>query len=166
MGKQELNFEVPAPPVLLPEDLQKRWREDYIAAMQENEGDQSMDGADRVQYAMRESNRVLRVTAPTSYAGAKRLADWQVLHTAVVNGQLAIVTIDGKKLHFDVPEGDRAAADAKAAADVKTVADARKAAERTAADAQKAADKTLADAQKLADKTVADAQKAADKAKK
>lgn len=113
-GDQLVN--VPDAPALLPQDLRKKWQDEYVTGYKEAAADSSRGEGERAQHALREANRVLRVTAPGNLDEAKALPEWQVSHReevevtrmqgreAVKKKVLKVVTIDGKKYEFAVPK--------------------------------------------------------------
>lgn len=115
MAKEEvLNFEVPAPPALLPKKLQEKWTKDYIDAFKQAQNDFPGDTPAQKQAALREAHRPLRVPKLESYADAMKLEPWQFIkraeqpstepgNTATV---LYVLTIDGAAYEFPLPPPD------------------------------------------------------------
>lgn len=99
----EIEFEVPAAPEVLPSQLKSKWRSDYIDAYKRAAEDGSLSESDRKQQALREANRVLRVPEVEKYDDAMALKEFQVARREDVGGTLKVVTIDGKKYSFPVP---------------------------------------------------------------
>jgi hypothetical protein len=109
-------IQVPDAPGLLPAGLQKKWRAAYAAAFKEAQNDFPEDAIQQRQTALREANRLLRVTPPTDYKSAMDLPDY-LIHSSVdrdgkavssrqideKKGELKLVTIDGKKYRFPAP---------------------------------------------------------------
>lgn len=87
----------------LPENIRARWRETYAKAFKQALIDSPNDVIAQRQAAEREANRIFRVDELLSYKDAMALENWKVLHRREVNGELKIVTIDGRKFSFPVP---------------------------------------------------------------
>lgn len=100
---EQKKINVPEPHGLLPEALKKKWKAAYSGAYQEVSGDNSIDESHRVQAALKEANRVLRVPQPEGYDDAMALEDWQLMSRIEAAGEVRGVTIDGKKFRFKAP---------------------------------------------------------------
>jgi hypothetical protein len=103
--EEKQTITIPEAPALLPSSVKAEWRRAYASESQRLAGDDSLSDSDRRQGALREANRLLRVPEVESYQEAQRLAEWQVVHREVRDGQLKVVTIDGHKYSFPVPAG-------------------------------------------------------------
>jgi len=105
----------PMPPKRLPAKEQAAWKKKYVEAFRQAQADNPDNEPQQRQYALREANRMLKVPEPDSYADAMALPEHQL---AVMQdekgksvparyekeGKLKVVTSDGKKYSFDVPE--------------------------------------------------------------
>jgi hypothetical protein len=87
----------------VPEGVKNRWRDEYRKAYTQSMQDTSGDEQASRQTATKEANRVFRVSAPESHADAVKLAPWQVAHRSERDGNLHVVTIDGRKHKFAIP---------------------------------------------------------------
>lgn len=109
-------------------ERQAQWHTTFVDALEQSKVD-SPEGAFHHQTARREANRHFRVPILKSYADAMRLDRWQYKERKTIGADriaalgyepqgpgehLAVVTIDGKKYFFAVPQ--RAAREAAAPA--------------------------------------------------
>ncbi|HKW74848.1 MAG TPA: hypothetical protein VJN64_04925 [Terriglobales bacterium] len=120
-----VQVQVPDPHPALPVDVQQAWKKTYTYSFRELKRDKPQSGDDQChRYALRAANKSLRVIEPKSYEDAIGLEKWQVIHReyheekpfATENGTgaalvLKVVTMDGKKFAFPVPESERAKAE-------------------------------------------------------
>lgn len=95
-------MQIPKAPEILPANLQEAWRKAYASAFQQAKADEPDDPARQRQLALREANRMLRTPNVSNAAEAAKLADWQVIYRGERDGQLKVVTMDGKKYSFPV----------------------------------------------------------------
>ncbi len=105
----------PMPPSRLPEKEKALWKKKYIEAFRQAKADNPDNDSEQQQFARREANRMLKPPEPSSYAEAMALPEHQlaIMHDEKgkpgparyeKEGQLKVVTSDGKKYSFDVPE--------------------------------------------------------------
>jgi hypothetical protein len=94
----------PEAPAILPAKLQAQWKKNYAEALEAARADEPDDLSRQRLLARREANRMLRVPKLTSYEQAMQLEDWQVVFRGEAGGELKVVTCDGKKYRFAVPE--------------------------------------------------------------
>jgi hypothetical protein len=110
-------IEVPAAPAGLPAAVEKRWKETYVAAYKEAQTDEPEQSSAWPQYALRAANKTLRVPEPENYKDAMRLEPWQFIHRDEKDEKgkrvLKLVTRDGKKFTFEVPESAKKADEGK-----------------------------------------------------
>jgi len=92
----------PEAPASLPENLHAQWKKSYADALEQARADEPEDPQRQRLLALREANRMLRTPKCTSAADLRRLADWQVIFRGERDGQLKVVTRDGKKYSFPV----------------------------------------------------------------
>lgn len=105
---------IPDAPSVLPAGLQAKWKDTYRKAYEEAQNDFPNDAIQQRQTALREANRLLRVTPPEDYRAAKALPKYQVHSSAELGGVLKLVTIDGKKYNFPIPKSEQKADDSPA----------------------------------------------------
>lgn len=114
---KERKVNIPDPPALLPPAEKKKWRDTYLAALKEAENDFPEDKIQQRQVALKEANRLLRVPDPTDYKSAMAIPD-HLVHKREIDpkkGEIALVTIHGKKFRFPAPKKEIDAAAAAAA---------------------------------------------------
>jgi hypothetical protein len=104
----EVKVEVPNPPSGIPEELATKWKQTYEESFLEAVGDFPNDHIQHKQTATREANKLLKVKKPESYEEAMRIPKWQVAHRQERDGVLNVVTFDGNKYKFDVPQQRKA----------------------------------------------------------
>jgi hypothetical protein len=108
----------PTPPANLPTALQKKWSSNYEAALEQAVVDIPDNPSGQRTAALREANKMLRVPRPQTHKEAAALVDafqkkkqegWQLLAHGerVVKGvkHLSIVTADGQRHLYPVPNG-------------------------------------------------------------
>jgi hypothetical protein len=86
-----------------PRDLQRQWQGIYDKELAQAKVDSPNDPHAQTQAARRAANRLISVDPPENYAAAMKLEPWKFLKREAADGKLCIVTIDGKKLFYDVP---------------------------------------------------------------
>jgi hypothetical protein len=114
----------PTPPANLPTALQDKWSKKYESALEQAEVDIPNNPNEQRSAARREANKMLRVSKPASHKEAAALVDafqkkkdegWQILAHGerVIKGMkhLSIVTADGQRHLYPVPNGKSAAVD-------------------------------------------------------
>jgi len=94
----------------LPESKKREWRDSYARAFKQAQIDRPEDPLEQRATATREANRIFRVGEVASYEQAMALPDWQVHINGdgtrarfERNGELRLVTIDGRKFAFPIP---------------------------------------------------------------
>jgi hypothetical protein len=111
MATEQVN--IPAFPVIagalaeVPESVKKAWRETYLKAHRQSELDSPLQPGAHPQVARKAANALLQVNKPTSYEEAMDLPDWQVMKRQEKEGQLILVTIDGRGPDVSDPEEAR-----------------------------------------------------------
>jgi hypothetical protein len=101
--EEEVKFEAPEAPAILPDKVKKQWAKAYVDAFRQAQEDSPNDLTTQIQTALREANRTLRVPKLESYEDAMELPEWKVIKRQAVGTELKVVTIDGKKYTFPVP---------------------------------------------------------------
>src|SRR6266478_7554890 len=80
----------------VPEGVRKAWRETYVRAHKQSQLDSPNEPSVHAQRARRAANALLDVRKPASYEEAMELPAWQVVKRQVKEGNLVLVTIDGR----------------------------------------------------------------------
>jgi len=120
MDRNEYIIEKPTFPAGFPKEKQDAWHKTYAEALEEAKSE-SPESTLHHQKARTEANRHMRVPTPKSYQEAKRMEKWMVLKSEERDGELKVVTIDGKKHIFEIPASRGRAAEAgEGAADGKS----------------------------------------------
>ena len=110
---EQAQIEIPPAPSIpgFTPEMQEQWRKSYVAAFEEfarrmpRVGNlQRIDLVDQCKWALREANRMLTVPILGSYADAMELPAWQCLMRKERDGELLIVTTDGRKYRFAIPQ--------------------------------------------------------------
>src|SRR5260370_42235712 len=114
MTPAEYVIEKPIFPEGFPKEKQDAWHKTYADTVEEGKAE-SPESTLHHQKARVEANRHLRVPTPKSYQDAKRLEKWMVLASVEREGEVRVVTIDGKKHAFAIQTKPAAAAAAPAA---------------------------------------------------
>ena len=104
MATEEIN--IPEAPKCLPAKQQDEWKKSYEKAFRQALRDYPENDTQQRQFAMREANRLLSVPEPKSHEEASALPAHQVMLREEVEGELRIVTTDGKKYAFPVPAAE------------------------------------------------------------
>src|SRR6266404_924705 len=97
---------VPAAPYFegMPRDFAGRWRQEYVKALKQAEVNYPGDETEQRAVATREANRLLAVDEPESYEEAMAIEEWKCLHRKPFGNELKLVTINGRKYSFPIPE--------------------------------------------------------------
>jgi hypothetical protein len=100
---------IPEVPSGLPAAIVKRWKDTYEQAHRESQNDEPEQPSLWAQVALRAANKTLKVRDPETREEAMKLEDWQIAFRGekktVAGTVLNVVTRDGKKFSFPVPEG-------------------------------------------------------------
>jgi hypothetical protein len=105
--KTAVKFEVPEAPDFpgFTASMRATWRQTWRRAFIQAQNDFPDDAPAQTQAANREANRPLTIEPPRNYKEAMELEPRQFVKREIAeNGQLKVVTIDGKKLFYDVPK--------------------------------------------------------------
>jgi hypothetical protein len=101
--EREVSKDVPPEIAGAPADLKRQWQGIYDAELDRAGRDFPGDLHAQRQAARRAANRLISVDRPENYAAAMKLEPWKFLKREAADGKLCIVTIDGQKFFYDVP---------------------------------------------------------------
>jgi hypothetical protein len=101
--EREVSKDMPPEIAGAPRDLKLQWQKTYDAELDRASRDFPGDAHAQRQAARRAANRLISVDRPANYEAAMKLEPWKFLKREAAEGKLCIVTIDGQKFFYDVP---------------------------------------------------------------
>ena len=95
--------EMPTAMGAAPFAVKEQWAKTYAEGIKQARIDAPEDVKAHHQSALKEANRMFRISEPISYKEALAMDDWKLTERMERNGKLVVKTIDGKDYSFAIP---------------------------------------------------------------